>query len=258
MIIVHVNIEGLDINYICEGEGKIILLLHGWGANIDTVMPIFNHLKSRYKVYAIDFPGHGKSQQPNEVWNSYDFANITKKFIDSLEIKEIILMGHSHGGRVSIILANQYPELIKRMVLIDSAGIIPRRSYKYYFKVYSFKTLKFLYTKLFFLSDKKERMEKFYKRFGSTDYREASGIMRSIMVKVINDDLRPLLSGIKASTLLIWGRDDTATPLYMAEIMEKEIKDSGLVIFDNAGHYSYLDQFHSFKIVIDNYLKGSE
>lgn len=258
MISVNIKIDEIDINYICEGEGENILIIHGWGANIDTVMPIFNHLKTSFKVYAIDLPGHGKSDEPKEVWNSYDFADIVKKFIDAMDIKDTILMGHSHGGRISIILANRYPDVVKKMILINSAGIIPKRTFKYYYKVYTFKTLKLIYNTAFFWSDKKERLEKFYKKFGSTDYKEASGVMRQILVKVVNDDLKPLLKEIVAPTLLIWGREDTATPLYMGEIMEKEIKDSGLVILEDAGHYSYLDQFHRFKVIIDNFLNRSE
>jgi pimeloyl-ACP methyl ester carboxylesterase len=250
-----VNIDGLNINYICEGQGKNVLLLHGWGANIDTMLPIFNHLKDRFKVYAVDLPGFGQSDKPKEVWGNFEYADIIKKFIGKMEMDNVILIGHSHGGRISIILANRYPELIKKMVLIDSAGLIPKRSLKYYFKVYTFKILKTLYSALFFWTDKNKRMEKFYKRFGSTDYRQADGIMRKIMVKVINQDLRPLLQGIKASTLLIWGENDTATPLYMGKIMEKEIKDSGLVVLDNAGHYSYVDQYYRFKLVLDSFLK---
>jgi len=249
-----IDIDGISINYICEGEGKNVLILHGWGCCIDTVMPIFNHLKNRFKVYAIDLPGHGKSDLPNEVWNSYDYADKTKKFIDAMNMKEVILIGHSHGGRISIILANKYHELVKKMILVDSAGLIPKRTLKYYLKVYSFKSLRFLYTKALFWTDSKEKMEKFYKKFGSTDYRESSGIMRKVMVRVVNDDLSPLLKGIKASTLLIWGRDDDATPLYMGEIMEREINDSGLVVLDNAGHYSYLDQYSRFKVIIDSFL----
>lgn len=249
------NIDDLNINYICEGEGKNILLLHGWGANIDTMKPILNHLKDRFKVYAVDLPGFGESEQPKGVWGNYEYADIVKKFIDKMEMDEVILMGHSHGGRISIILANKYPKLIKRMVLIDSAGLIPKRTLKYYYKVYTFKILKKIYNKSFFWIDKEKRMKKFYEKFGSTDYREAQGIMRNIMVKVINQDLKPLLKDIKASTLLIWGRDDTATPIYMAEIMKEEIKDSGLVILDNAGHFSYVDQYHKFKLILDSFLK---
>ncbi|HHV26398.1 alpha/beta hydrolase [Anaerosalibacter bizertensis] len=252
------QIEGLDIHYSVEGKGSNVLLLHGWGANIDTMMPIFNLLKKDFKVYALDFPGFGESQEPKEIYGVYDYARITKKFIDKMGMEEVILIGHSFGGRVSIVLSSQYNNLVKKMVLIDSAGLIPKRSLKYYIKVYSFKTLKFLYNILFFWKDNKERMEKFYKKFGSTDYQEASGIMRRILVKVVNEDLEPHLKDIKASTLLIWGENDTATPVYMGEIMEKKIKDSGLVVLQGAGHYSYLDDFRRFSVILKTFLLGGK
>lgn len=250
-----INIEGLDLNYICEGQGKDVLILHGWGANIQTMLAIHNHIKDRFKVYTLDLPGFGESDEPKEVWSSFDYASFVKKFMDKMKIKEVILIGHSHGGRVSIVLSNKYPDLVKQMVLIDSAGIIPKRKLKYYFKVYSFKALKQAYNLLFFYKDKNTRLEKFYKKFGSTDYRDSDGIMRNIMVTVINDDLEPLLEDIKAQTLLVWGKDDEDTPVYMGEIMERKIKGSGLVVLENAGHFSYIDQFQRFKLIIDSFLE---
>jgi len=253
-----IKIEGININYITEGSGPCVLLLHGWGANINTMMPIFNILKDNFKVYAIDFPGFGESEEPSEVFGVYDYARVTKSFIDKMGMKEVILLGHSFGGRVSIVLSSQYKEIIKQMVLVDSAGLIPKRGLKYYIKVYSFKTLRFLYNTLFFWKDKNERLESFYKKFGSKDYQDSSGIMRKILVKVVNEDLRPLLTEIESSTLLIWGENDTATPLYMAKIMESEIKDSGLVVLEGAGHYSYLDDFGRFSIILKTFLLGGE
>lgn len=253
-----VNIEGIDINYIVEGNGPNVLLLHGWGANIDTMMPIFNLLVKNFRVYAIDFPGFGQSEEPGEVFGVYDYARVTKKFIDNFNMDEVILIGHSFGGRVSIVLSSQYKNLVKKMILIDSAGLIPKRGAKYYIKVYSFKILRALYNVLFFWVDKKERMEKFYKKFGSTDYQNSSGIMRKVLVKVVNEDLKQLLKEIEASTLLIWGDKDTATPLYMGKIMENEIRDSGLVVLEGAGHYSYLDSFGRFSIILETFLLGGE
>ncbi len=250
-----INIDGLDLNYICEGQGKNIIILHGWGANIQTVLSIHQHLKGRFKVYTLDLPGFGESDKPKEVWGSQEYSNFVKQFIDEMGLEEVTLIGHSHGGRISIVLANNYPELVKKMILVDSAGIIPKRKLKYYFKLYSFKTLKKLYSLTFFYIDKEKRLEKFYKKFGSTDYKASDGIMRNIMVKVVNDDLRPLLKDIKSQTLLIWGRDDEDTPVYMGEIMEKEIKGSGLVVLENAGHFSYLDQFGRFQLIIDSFLE---
>jgi len=249
----HIDIDGLNINYIDEGKGRHVLLLHGWGGSIQTMMPIFNILKEKFRVVALDLPGFGNSDIPKEPWNSYDYAECINKFIEKLNLNEIILFGHSHGGRISIVLASKY-NFVKKLILIDSAGIIPKRKAKYYIKVYWFKMLKKIYL-TFPLKNKQEKLDKFYKKFGSRDYRDAEGVMRQTMVKVINDNLIRLLSDIKAPTLLIWGENDEDTPLYMGEMMEKEIPDSGLVILKGAGHYSYIDNYEQFRAIINVFLK---
>lgn len=248
------NIDGMQVNYLDEGKGQNVLLLHGWGANIQTMVPIFNILKDKCRVVALDLPGFGESDEPKNPWNSYDYANFILKFMNKIDINNVILFGHSHGGRISIILGSQHKKLIKKMVLIDSAGIIPKRRLKYYFKVYSFKIMKKTYC-MFGGKNKKDKLEKFYKKYGSVDYKNADGIMRKTMVRVINDNLRPLLRDINVPTLLVWGEKDEDTPLYMGEIMEKEIQNSGLVVLENATHYSYIDCFRKFRAVIDSFLK---
>lgn len=249
-----VTIENMNINYICEGEGENILVLHGWGANIDTIMPIVNLLKDHFKVYALDLPGFGKSDKPEIPFNSQDYSRIVKKFMDLMEIKKATLIGHSFGGKVSIILAVNHPERVERLVLIDSAGIPPKRSIKYYLKVYSFKILKFIYKLVFAWNKKEEKMEAFYRRFGSADYRNADGVMRKTLVKVVNEDLRPILKKVSCPALLIWGDKDEDTPIYMGKIMEKEIPDSSLVVLERAGHYSYLDDYFKFAAVLNAFL----
>ena len=182
------------------------------------------------------------------------YARIVKKFLESMDVKKAVFIGHSFGGKLSIIFGSKYPECVEKIVLIDSAGLIPKRGIKYYFKVYSFKTLRFIYKHLFFWIKDDKRMEKFYKKFGSDDYKNSDGIMRRILVKVVNEDLKPILKDIKVPTLLIWGDKDDATPLYMAKIMEKEIEDSGLVILEGTGHYSYLEDYSKFTAVIKSFL----
>lgn len=250
------NIDGLDINYISEGEGKNLIVLHGWGCNIDTVMPIVNILKEKYRVYAIDLPGFGKSREPERVMNSFDYVEIVRGFMKKLNIKRATFVGHSFGGKLSIIMGSKYPTEVEKIVLIDSAGLIPKRGLKYYFKVYSFKLLRFFYKKLFFWMTDEKKMERFYKKFGSDDYQDSSGIMRKILVTVVNENLKPLLKEIKASTLIIWGDMDMDTPLYMAKTMEKEIPDCGLVVLEGTGHYSYLDDYHKFGLILKAFLGG--
>ncbi|MDF2676032.1 MAG: carboxylic ester hydrolase [Bacillota bacterium] len=251
----QINIDGLNINYIDEGTGNDVLLLHGWGGNIKTMLPIFNVLKDKCRVVTLDLPGFGESSIPDKPWNSFDYAEFMKKFIDSLGMKKIILFGHSHGGRISIILSSKYQDFVNKLILIDSAGVIPKRKINYYIKVYGFKFMKKVYITLVRGSSKEEKLEKFYKKFGSTDYKESEGIMRQTMVKVINDNLQSLLPSINAPTLLIWGENDEDTPLYMGKIMEDKIKDSGLIIMKKAGHYSYIDCYDQFKAVILFFLK---
>ena len=251
-----INIDGLDINYIAEGQGKNLIVLHGWGCNIDTVMPIVNILKDKYKVYALDLPGFGKSQEPKEAINSFDYVEIVRAFMEKLNIDKATFVGHSFGGKLSIIMGSKYPSQVDKLVLIDSAGLIPKRGPKYYFKVYSFKSLRFIYKKLFFWMADEKKMERFYKKFGSDDYQDSSGLMRKILVTVVNENLKPILKEIKASTLIIWGDKDMDTPLYMAKTMESEIPDCGLVVLEGTGHYSYLDDYHKFGLILKSFLGG--
>ncbi len=249
-----IEINGIEINYIVEGEGQDVIVLHGWGASIDTVIPIVNGLKDNFRVHAIDLPGFGKSRDPKEVIGSFEYGEMIKKYIEINKLNKVVLIGHSFGGKISIIMGAKYPDLVKKIILVNSAGLKPKRKLKYHIKVYSFKLLKFIYKGFFFWKDNDKVMEKFYKRFGSTDYKDASGIMRSILVRVVNEDLQDILKDIKCPTLLIWGSKDMDTPLYMGVKMEKEIKDSGLVVFEDAGHYSYLDQINRFNIIVNNFL----
>ncbi|MFA5577398.1 MAG: alpha/beta hydrolase [Tissierellaceae bacterium] len=246
-------INELEINYIVEGQGRDVVILHGWGANINTILPIVNILKDRFRVHALDLPGFGQSQEPREAIDSFQYAEIVKAYMDKAKIERVILIGHSFGGKLSIILGSKYGDLVDKIVLVNSAGLIAKRGLKYYIRVYSFKTLKFIYKSIF--KNNPEKYQEIYKKFGSRDYQDSSGVMRKVLVRVVNENLLPILDSIKAPTLLIWGDRDTATPLYMAKTMEKKIEDSGLVILEGAGHYSYLDEHQRFTVILRNFLQ---
>jgi len=250
---VIINIDGMNINYIVEGEGNPVVVLHGWGANIETVLPIVNILKSSYQVYAIDLPGFGKSDEPYDVFGSFEYAEIIKKFIDHFKLEKISLIGHSFGGKLSIIISSKYKDYVDKLVLIDSAGLIPKRTLSYHIKVKSYKLAKKLYKLFFFWKKENEIAEIINKKFGSDDYRNSSGIMRKILVKVVNEDLSYLLEEIECPTLLIWGDLDDATPLYQAKIMEEKIKNSGLVVLEGTGHFSYVEDYNKFALVLKSF-----
>lgn len=249
------DINGVKIVYEESGNpmGKAVILLHGWGCDHTTVRSIAKCMEPELKVFSLDLPGHGESDEPHEVWGTDDFARLVVEFIRQQTIKDPILIGHSFGGRTSLAVASMFP--IRKMILVDSAGLTPKRSLKYYYKVYSYKTLKKLTKAL--LGEKKAQkyIEKQVQKRGSADYNASSPKMRAIMSKCVNEDLRKRFPGIKTSTLLVWGENDTATPLKDAKVMEKMMPDAGLVAFPDAGHYSFLDNPYGFKAVIREFLK---
>ena len=90
--------------------------------------------------------------------------------------------------------------------------------------------------------------------FGSADYSSAPEVMRKTMVNLVNDDMTPYIDGIKAPTLLIWGENDTATPLYMAKILEKTISDCGLCVIKNTGHWSFVERPVEAHAILNSFL----
>jgi len=252
-----IKIDNMDIFYKTAGTGEKVVLLHGWGGRADSFLPVFNYLSSKFQVYAMDFPGFGESSMPDKPWGVGDYVDMLHKFFDALKIDKAHVVAHSFGGRVTIMFSAVHHERVGKIVLVDSAGLIPKRTLKYYYKVYKFKLLKKLYLLFTPGNNKQEKLDNFYKKHGSKDYKE-SGNLRQTFVKVINEDLRGYLPSIKSPTLLVWGEDDKDTPLYFGKIMEKEIPDAGLVVFSGAGHFSYLDRLNEFNIVVTKFFEGNE
>ncbi|MES0337621.1 MAG: alpha/beta hydrolase [Candidatus Magnetobacterium sp. LHC-1] len=224
-----------------------MLLLHGWASSLDSFVSVQRYLSSKFKVYAIDFPGFGKSEEPKEIWGTEDYCTFLEAFMEKMNIAKPIIIGHSFGGRVAIRLALK--KKADKLILIDSAGIRPKRTAKYYFKVYSYKLAKYM---LKYLSPR--LLVKYKGSVGSKDYINASPTMKQILIKVVNEDLTKLLPEITIPSLLIWGENDMETPLYQANVMNKLIPDSGLVILKGAGHFSHIDKTREFLIVTGNFL----
>lgn len=247
-------IDGLKLNYTESGSGKAVILLHGWGCDLNIFKNVTSELVKNFKVYAIDLPGFGKSDEPETVWGIDRYTKLIENFCSTKGIESPILMGHSFGGRISILFSSR--NKTRKVILVDSAGVKPKRSLKYYMKVYWFKVVKSC-TKLL-LGKKRgaEVIENNLKKRASSDYLNASPIMRGVLSKVVNEDLQRVMPKIKAPTLLVWGDKDTATPIRDAKIMEKKIEGSGLVIFEGAGHFSFIDRLGEFNIIIGSFLKG--
>jgi pimeloyl-ACP methyl ester carboxylesterase len=239
----QIVIQNLLINYYWfKKEGrKTILFLHGWRSDGLAWNGVAKELENEdIAMYAIDFPGFGLSAIPDRAFSVGDYVNIVAAFIKKLGLKDIILVGHSFGGRVAIKLSATEPSLVEKVVLVDSAGLVLNQSKRNLRKSVA-KILKPLFKPKFMTGMK----AKIYKKMGAEDYL-ATPYLKETYLKTINEDLRGYLSKINLPTLIIWGDKDEETPLSFADIMNKEIKNSKKVIFEGAGHFSFLDKPKEF------------
>ena len=251
-----ININDYNINYIDEGSGDAVLLLHGWGSNIKSFAALISLLKTKYRVLAIDYPGFGESDKLKTSFCVDDYCDIVVEFLKKLNIEKVILVGHSYGGRIILKLNNRkdLPFVINKNVLIDAAGIIDKKDIVVKIKIVIYKLFKKIFISLPISSEKKDELVmKLRKKLGSSDYGTASKVMQETLVKSVNEDLTYCLDSMKES-LIIWGDRDTATPMWMAKMMEERIKNSGLVIL-KGGHFSYIDDPNTFSRVIISYFK---
>jgi len=242
---IHFEVDGVQ-------HGDAILMLHGWGSNLHIFDSMASELSKKYQIYRLDLPGFGESDPPESVWGVNEYTLCVEKFVQDHHISNPIVIGHSFGGRIALLFASRNE--VKKLVLFNSAGVKPHRSCRYYFKVYSFKFYRKTLPLLMGKRRANERIDRYRKQTGSSDYNNAVGIMRQVLVKVVNEDLKHVMPKIEAPTLLIWGEHDTATPVRDAHIMKQRIKDSGLVVLKNAGHFGFLEKPYEVNLILNNFL----
>ena len=253
-----INIDGLNICYKITGDGPdTIVMLQGWGTDLGIYDSVANAVNSKYRFVQFDLPGFGSSDEPKEPWNVDAFADFFCRFMQALDIKKATLIGHSYGGRIIIKLAarDSLPFEIDRIVLIDSAGIMPKRTFSQKFRIKRYKILKKVLDTRLVYALFPELIDDWRSRQGSADYRNASPIMRACLVMAVNEDLTELLPKIRQDTLLIWGSLDLDTPLSDAKIMEEKIPSSGLAVIEGAGHFSFLEKPQVFRNIMHSYFQ---
>ncbi len=244
----HVTLTG--------GDGLPVVLLHGWGANLQLMQPLADRLAPLgYPIHLFDLPGFGETPPPPSAWSVPDYANCVLETLDALNLAQVHLVGHSFGGRISLVLGAEHPERIGKIALIDSAGVPnpPNPSASARLTVY--KTIR---DGLYKVGAKNlaDGLRTWYsQRYGSSDFNAVSGVMRETFVKVVNQDLLPYAARIKAPTLLLWGENDEDTPLWQAKKLEQTIPDAGLITFPGAGHYSYLERPAETVRILDHFFK---
>lgn len=238
-----INIDNVEINYTQYGNenGKDILLLHGWGQNIEMMKPIGDNFQEKFRISILDLPGFGESDEPKSAWKMTDYEKMLGEFIKKTKIKKPIIIGHSFGGRLAI--KYSATNSIEKLVLFGSPCI--RKQEELSLSVKILKGLK----KIPGLNEFGEYMKKY---IGSRDYKAASPIMRETLVQVVNEDLSKCAKEIEEPTLLIWGENDTEAPIEDAKELEKIMPDAALITLPGT-HYAYLENLGQVINILNNF-----
>lgn len=242
------KIDDIYINYkMYETKGKksTIVLLHGWGQNTIMMEPIAQKFQENFNILNIDLPGFGDSEEPKEVMNVIDYAILVNKLIINLNLENIIMIGHSFGGRVSIAYASMFD--INKVVLCSSPFI----------KRVNKPTLKLKMLRLLKKIPGLKKLENVVKnKIGSTDYKNASVMMRKILVETVNLDLSENVKKVKCPTILIFGENDLDVPLEEGKKLESLLLDGHLIVYEGADHYAYFTDINRTNNIISAFVEG--
>lgn len=252
------QICGLKTEYMISGEGDIpVVLLHGWGSSFDVYKGIISGLSDRCKFYAVNFPGCGGSEIMKEPWNIDNYCDFVLEFLSfsGVDADKAVFIGHSHGGRVILALAGNGQIEPAKIVLLDSAGIVAEKSKRQKRRAKNFKRIKKVLSLPLIKNFSGGLLDAARRHYGSADYNAAPPVLRNTMVSLVNTDLRDKISDIKCPTLLIWGENDTDTPLSSAEIIKSKIADSGLCVIKGTGHFSFCEKPYEALAILRAFIK---
>ena len=263
----RIQVQGFSVNYAILGcpdgrpdpDRETLVFLQGWGTSISIYPKLLEQMAQFVPVVAADFPGFGETAEPDRPWGVGEFADFVIELIRTLGLKKVILMGHSHGGRVSIEIASRQglPFTITRMILMDAAGVLPKKTAKQKLRQRQYKICRWILELPLCRVLYPDALENLRRSHGSADYLNASPMMRQTLVRCVNTDMTPKMPSVHVPALLLWGEKDTATPLSDGETMERLLPDAALVKVPGAGHFCFIDSWELVSRVLASYL-GTE
>lgn len=237
----------INLDYeLIENNKPVVVLLHGWGMNKECFEKLVPLINNNQKILSLDFFGFGKSSEPRDYFDTYEYAYYVFILLKKLEINDVILVGHSFGGRIAILLSSIFKINVSYLILTSSAGINKFSIIKN-IKVFRYKFLKSLVRNNIV-------NKKYLQRFGSSDYKKANYNLKKVFVKVVNQDLQFLLKKINSPCTLIWDKKDRETPYSICKVLNKKIKNSQILNFSSGGHFAFLYNIKKFANVINSHI----
>ncbi len=250
----QVVVDSLLTHYIRAGKGKTVVILHGWADSSSSFRGLCAFLSKYYDVIVLDLPGFGTSAHPKkDAWSLYEYANFIEHFLVKVGVPQVwSFIGHSNGGSIAIRGLAQDNLRAEKLVLLASAGVRNVHSNRNRVLRIITKTGKLL-TMPLPASAKKSIRGKLYKTIGS-DMLVAEN-MQETYKRIVNDDVRADAAQLTLPVLLIYGENDTETPVWHAEQFRQLLPNSMLEILPGAGHFVHLDRPTEVQYAIQEFLQ---
>ena len=229
-------VNDLLVNYRRQGNGRVVLLLHGWGDRLETFDQICTELEQDYELVRLDLAGFGKSQQPPGAWGLDDYADYVGSFVQKIGITPYAVVGHSNGGAVAIKAITTSRLSVEKVVLLSSAGIRDaKRARKRIVRLLS-KTAK-VATNVLPAAARRKMRAQLYHAVGS-DLLVAPHLEETFK-RIVSEDIQHEAAAVTIPTLILNGVNDTATPPSFGKKFQAAINGSLFYEIDSAGHFPH-------------------
>jgi pimeloyl-ACP methyl ester carboxylesterase len=248
----QIIVDNLLTMYDIRGEGKLVVLLHGWGDSAKGLSSLSQALSKKFRVLSIDLPGFGNSQAPKTVWRLDNYATFLQHSIEKLGMPEpYALIGHSNGGAIAIRAIGLGLVSPKKLILLASAGVRSGRTSRKVALTAVAKAGK-LTTAWMPAQYRKALRGKLYAVAGSDMLLLPE--LEATFQKVVSQDVQEDAAHIRLPALLIFAENDMAVPIENGKKLHKLIKGSRLEVLPGAGHFVHLDQPAEVTYLIEGFL----
>jgi len=256
------QINGFQMHYEVTGSGPNLLLLHGLGSSAEDWEYQRDACAMHHRVVACDLRGHGRSERPDGPYSIAGFATDVAALVDALAIERIHVVGISMGGMVALQLAADRPDLIDRLVIVNSAGEVVPSGLQWLAvfqrlaitRVFGLPRMgRVVARKLFPSEAQRELRETFASRFGRNDKHAYLNSVHAI----VGWSVRERLSAIDAPTLWVSG-DRDYTPVSVKEPFVAEMPDAQLRVVSDSGHATPMDQPGVFNDMVLDFLGSAD
>lgn len=247
-------VYGQTIRFIEAGQGPTVILLHGLGSVKEIWAANMPALSAKYHVYALDQIGFGHSDKPLLEYKIVTFVDFLRGFMQSQNLNKATLVGNSLGGWIAIDFAAQHPEMVDRLVLVDSAGLPWTKASTVDLNPASLADMRTLLESLFY--DKKMVTEQFAFQAFTNHVRnnDSYTIQRTLAGFAQSQFEDARLSSIHAPTLVVWGREDELIPVSSGEKLRDGISHAKLTVFEHCGHVPQLEKAAEFNQTLVDFL----